>query len=474
MNIFSLELPYVSLRNEAIRELRETYLRDSRVWYIMSSQGKDSTTVVDLVWNMLLELPPELRTKTIHIVSSSTRVEAPVYQKHLFDSVALMRQAAREQGLPIEVHLAEPEMKNRFYVQVIGRGNPAPNERSSYRWCSDKLKIKPTGEIVIRHMAERLELDEYDCLIILGVRSEESTRRKASMEKHAINDSRFARHADLPRALVMHPIADWTKDDVWDYLTSSRERLAWGGDPHQLRSMYSNASEGECQLTAPEGKQFASCGGSRFGCYVCCFNGRTDPMLASLYNTGDENILPLYHWKLALYDMRNDARFRLPLRRRGKDQVDKAADIQLFDFGAPITWAYQPGPLSILARKLLLEGLLEAQMRSGYLLIEEDEIEAIMACWRDEQVYIKREEILARPIPVKDHLALKPDGSVNTKESTFQGAISERIREVTPEELSLLSERANVRFDGIIWIPCVDRTKVKEVTLPPTVLSIYD
>ena len=68
---------------ELIDEIRFVYQSDDRPWVIGYSGGKDSTTVVELVYKMLLSLPDWQRTKTVYIVSSDTLIENPLIKIYL-------------------------------------------------------------------------------------------------------------------------------------------------------------------------------------------------------------------------------------------------------------------------------------------------------------------------------------------------------------------------------------------------------
>ena len=50
---------------EIFEEIRTVYLNDNRPWIIGFSGGKDSTCMVQLVWNALSSLPAEKLTKKI-------------------------------------------------------------------------------------------------------------------------------------------------------------------------------------------------------------------------------------------------------------------------------------------------------------------------------------------------------------------------------------------------------------------------
>jgi len=85
-------------------EIRRLYQWDQVPWVIGYSGGKDSSAVLQLVWLALKELPPEKRTKPVHVISTDTLVEQPVVAAWVDASHARMRQAAAEQQMPITPH----------------------------------------------------------------------------------------------------------------------------------------------------------------------------------------------------------------------------------------------------------------------------------------------------------------------------------------------------------------------------------
>ncbi len=58
-------------------EIQELYLLDEIPWVIGYSGGKDSTAVLQLIWNAIAEIPLEKRTKTIHVITTDALVENP-------------------------------------------------------------------------------------------------------------------------------------------------------------------------------------------------------------------------------------------------------------------------------------------------------------------------------------------------------------------------------------------------------------
>ena len=68
---------------ELLEEIKYVYQSDKRPWVIGYSGGKDSTTVVELVYKMLQMLPKEERNKNVYIVSSDTLIENPLIKIYL-------------------------------------------------------------------------------------------------------------------------------------------------------------------------------------------------------------------------------------------------------------------------------------------------------------------------------------------------------------------------------------------------------
>ena len=58
-------------------EIQDLYCLDAIPWIIGVSWGKDSSTVLQLIWNAIATLAPEKRTKTIHVITTDTLVEKP-------------------------------------------------------------------------------------------------------------------------------------------------------------------------------------------------------------------------------------------------------------------------------------------------------------------------------------------------------------------------------------------------------------
>jgi DNA sulfur modification protein DndC len=178
-------------------EIRELYLGDAVPWVIGYSGGKDSSAVLQLVWNALRDLPDEQRKKPVHVISTDTLVEQPLVSSWVDASLARMRSAAAEQGLPIVPHKLTPEVEDSFWVNLIGKGYPAP--RQKFRWCTDRLKIRPSNKF-IRDVVRQ----NGEAILLLGTRKAESQRRALSMAKQEARRvrDRLSPNANLPNSLV--------------------------------------------------------------------------------------------------------------------------------------------------------------------------------------------------------------------------------------------------------------------------------
>ena len=152
-------------------EIREVYLSDNRPWILGFSGGKDSTCMVQLVWNAVLDLPENQRQKKIYIISSDTLVESPKIVEQITDTLSSMEKAAKEQNLPISTNLVRPLTKDSFWVCLLGLGYPAPS--NSFRWCTDRLKIRNADRFITEKVSEYGE-----AIVVLGARKDESTNRK--------------------------------------------------------------------------------------------------------------------------------------------------------------------------------------------------------------------------------------------------------------------------------------------------------
>jgi len=189
-------------------EIRRLYQWDQVPWVIGYSGGKDSSAVLQLVWLALKELPPEKRTKPVHVISTDTLVEQPVVATWVDASHARMRQAAAEQQMPITPHKLTPDVKDTFWVNLIGRGYPAP--RKLFRWCTSRMNgrvqlfhdsvirgpyKKDAREYWLRRVLEtqtqlrEIGPEEFRSIELITMDELQEIRRLWRFEKHEFDDS---------------------------------------------------------------------------------------------------------------------------------------------------------------------------------------------------------------------------------------------------------------------------------------------
>lgn len=288
-------------------EICELYERYPQPWVLGYSGGKDSTTTLQLVWKALATLPPERRTKPVFVIATDTKVETPVIVETINSTMNQIEEAARAQGMPFETHRLSPTLNDSFWVNLLGRGYPAPTTK--FRWCTERLKINPSNRFIQEKVGQYGEV-----IMLLGIRSDESSTRGQLMSTYRVHEHFLMRHAYLPGAYVYAPLADWTTDDVWTYLLQVPS--PWGGDNRDLAALYRSASQGECPLVIDTSTP--SCGSSRFGCWVCTVASR-DSSMEAMVDSGEEWLEPLLEFRDWLMTTTDPARKREFRDIQGRD-----------------------------------------------------------------------------------------------------------------------------------------------------------
>ena len=350
-----------------IDEILDQYMyadTTDRPWIIGFSGGKDSTVLLTLVWLALRKIkeekivPFQLR-RPIYVVCNDTMVENPIISTYVDEVLNQIEKQAREEDMPIFVRKTIPKLEDSFWVNVIGKGYPVPN--TAFRWCTDKLKIKPTARFITEQVDECGE-----AIILIGTRKAESATRARSIKKHEIHGQRLTHHTILHNTYVYAPIKELMLEEVW-YIINAIP-CPWGFDNKILFNIYMDASadDYECPTVVTD-KSHGSCGQSRFGCWVCTVV-KDDKSMRSLIKNGREWMQPLYDFRIELDSERNAIENRMPFRRDGRRAVN--------DMG-PYIFSYRA---KILRR--LLEVQHELQQRDPKIkLISDQELIAIQVNW---------------------------------------------------------------------------------------------
>ncbi len=335
-----------------------------RPWIIGFSGGKDSTVLLTLVWLALRKIkeqtvvPFQLR-RPVYVVCNDTMVENPIIATYVDEVLKKIEIKARDEDLPIFVRKTVPKLEDSFWVNVIGKGYPVPN--TAFRWCTEKMKIKPTARFIIDQVDECGE-----AIILIGTRKAESATRARSIKKHEIHGKRLTNHTILKNTYVYAPIKELMLEEVWYIINAIPS--PWGFDNSILFNIYRDASadDYECPTVVTD-KSHGSCGQSRFGCWTCTVV-KDDKSMRSLIQNGREWMKPLYDFRLQLDQERNIIDNRMPFRRDGRKAVN--------DMGAYV-FRYRA---SILERLLKIQYNLQ-QKDPEIKLITDQELIAIQVNW---------------------------------------------------------------------------------------------
>ena len=361
-------------------EIQELYSQDETPIVIGWSGGKDSTCVLQLVWNAIAALAPEKRTKKIYVITTDTLVENPIVSAWVRKSLDRMKAAAQDQGLPIEPHLLSPAVKDTFWVCLMGKGYPAPRNR--FRWCTERLKIKPADSFIREVIRTKGEV-----ILALGTRKDESIKRAATMAKHRqgrVRD-RLNPNPSRPCSLIYVPIEDWRTDEVWIYLNQWKN--PWGNSNKDLFAMYRGATaDNECPLVVDTSTP--SCGSSRFGCWVCTMVDKDKSMEAMIQNDDEKE------WMQPLLDIRNELDVEDDRPKRDFRRI--YGKVELFERNVDGEMSVEPipGPYTKYWREHWLRRVLEAQTQvrrtappemRDITLITHEELSEIRRIWLEEK-----------------------------------------------------------------------------------------
>lgn len=376
--------------SSTITEVQQLYLADDFPWIVGYSGGKDSTATLQLVWNAIDSLPLEKRHKKVHVIGTDTLVENPIVAQWVTLSLERMQSKAEEEKLPIIPHKLTPSVEDSFWVNLIGKGYPAP--RPKFRWCTSRLKINASN-----HFITDLLKEYGETTLVLGTRSQESSVRNANMKHYeretakaleadnrleviATDDIRNVRviNGNIPGSWVYTPIGTWSTDDVWIYINSDKN--PWGHPNTDLLTMYQGATEGgECPLVIDSSTQ--SCGDSRFGCYVCTMVEQDKSMTAMINNDEEKEwMTPLMDFRNKMLDVKNDRKHRDMRRMNGSLMVHNDRLVK-----GPYKQAFRVELLKelMLAQKTIAE-IAPADV-AELILIRPEELEEIRRIWIQEK-----------------------------------------------------------------------------------------
>lgn len=290
------------------KEIIET-IQGWRFVAVTFSGGKDSTALVFALLNALRNYKKS--PEKILVFYVNTLVDPPPLLQTARKSLKIFENLGKKIGIPIMPQILTPVLEDRFWVLLIGKGYPPPSVR--FRWCSERLKIRPVRNF-LKQIKEKY--GEFP-LVLTGVRLNEGSNRKKSLSKRLIKD-KWMKYEGLKNCLVYAPLFNLNVNEIWGYIEYSEKN--WCVSMQHLRELYSISSN--------------NVNGFRTGCWVCTLIKR-DQSLEKLAEFNPE-LTPLIEFRKFLLEIRDNKKIR--------DKVKKNGKIYL-------------GPLSIETRKEILKRL---------------------------------------------------------------------------------------------------------------------
>ena len=355
-------------RFEEVRRsiLTEYCKRHYDPWIVAYSGGKDSTLLLQLVWETLLSLAPEQRRRQVYVIANDTLVESPVVIQHLKNSLTAIGKAASDGNLPITTRISQPYIDQTFWVNVIGRGYIPPTR--NFRWCTDRMKIQPTNRLITEVLSQYKR-----AVLLVGTRRSESQTRRRNMDRHGVTATKMNPHSSIKNCRMFAPLADLEDNEVWMVLM--QRRPPWGGSHRNLITIYRNAGGGECPLVLTN-DDAPSCGSTspRFGCWTCTVVKKDRSMNGTIESGHSEQdkLEALLEFREELIRLREDNGNRSPVRRDGLTKRREDG-----------TLVY--GPFTVHVRERILESLRALEARTGEQMISPAELEIIEDIWRHDR-----------------------------------------------------------------------------------------
>ncbi len=303
------------------------YAARYRHWAIAYSGGKDSSATVALTAHLIEEGEVDA-PESLTVLYADTRQELPP----LWLSAMGVLRALEERG--IQTHVVLPELDKRYFVYMLGRGIPPPNN-NTLRWCTRQIKVEPMVN-ALRSLRER---SGEKLLMLTGVRLGESAARdhrialSCSRDGGECGQGWFQQSTPEAVADTLAPLIHWRVCHVWALLLSHAP--GWGFPTREVALSY--------------GGDEAEENNARTGCVGC-------PLATK--DTALDSVLKLSEWAYLaplkrlrpLYRELREAKHRLrqPGAERRKD-------------GSLASNPQRLGPLTMEARRWALKEILAAQ-----------------------------------------------------------------------------------------------------------------
>lgn len=330
LNIFGVEPITVAESIELTIQSLNAYGPMHKHWAMAWSWGKDSTTLITLVVQ-LINTGQIKAPETLTIFAADTRMELIP----LWLSAQVITKQMQERGVKVEIVTAD--IDNRFLVYILGRGIPPPS--NTFRWCTGQIKVEPMEAAV----KEFIQQKDEKVLMLTGVRLGESAVRDQRINVSCSKDGgecgqgwyQTGLQNDLCATLA--PILHWRVCNVWDWLKVFAPMPKYGGWNTELVADAYGGDEAE-EINA------------RTGCIGCPLVDKDKSLDTILINPKWEYLRPLKRLKEIYREM------RYPKYRLRKDGQEFKKD------GTRAKNQYRMGPLTLEARKYFLQEILQIQL----------------------------------------------------------------------------------------------------------------
>lgn len=362
MNNMDKDFNIQQIENKILKRISRQYQQKGNTpWVVTYSGGKDSTLVLHLIIKYLQSLKRYKRS--VHVVCNDTLVESPFVMTLARKYMKKFQYFTKNTSIPITFEITTPMHYDTFWVNIIGRGYPPPSRM--FRWCTDRLKIKPTTNYIKRMVARNGKV-----IMLLGSRFDESQQRTNSINKHLSDTNMFlSTHSTLENCVIFMPVVDVSTDDLWEMIATFK--TPWGDDYSDLIQLYIDAIGGECPVVLSK-DDVPSCGNksARFGCWTCTVVEK-DKSLESLELKNKNHYFRLLinfrNWLIYLASQNEN---RYPFSRQGR--VRKRNDGSII-----------PGSFTLPVRKKIFKEIKKLEKQINQSLISDEELFVIKEEWKN-------------------------------------------------------------------------------------------
>lgn len=339
-------------------------------WGIAWSGGKDSSATLTLIVH-LIDTKQIERPKTLTVFYADTRMELPPL------AIAARKIIEQLRARDIPVHVVCAPMDKRFFVYILGRGVPPPNN-NTLRWCTRQIKVDPMEDAVEAAIATV----DSSVLMITGVRQGESAVRDRRIEMSCSKDGAecgqgwYQMMSDSPglrgRIATLAPLLHWRVCHIWDWLNFYAPDVVFGGwSTRPIADAYGGEEAEEIN--------------ARTGCIGCPLASEERALDTVLKNPDWSHLDPLKGLK-PLYRELREPRHRI-----------KKAGLERLKDGSIAKNPQRMGPITLEARSMALARVIAIQNDCNFaaLTLGRDEIDIL----NDEEIARIRELIAAETWP---------------------------------------------------------------------------